>query len=128
LHAEGNGPSMTSLNTGASTASFSQGEHGAHRTFSASSAPSAVNAVDEDAESRNDGVNAVTEHSAATNATGSDSVSSVSSVVEKRPVLRIGWRHIRGLGEKTRQALQRAHQDGAFERSEEHTSELQSRE
>ena len=115
LHAEGNGPSMTSLNTGASTASFSQGEHGAHRTFSASSAPSAVNAVDEDAESRNDGVNAVTEHSAAANATGSDSVSSVSSVVEKRPVLRIGWRHIRGLGEKTRQALQRAHQDGPFE-------------
>ena len=42
------------------------------------------------------------------------SVSSVSSVVEKA-VLRIGWRHIRGLGEKTRKALQQAHQDGPFE-------------
>jgi error-prone DNA polymerase len=28
--------------------------------------------------------------------------------------LRIGWRHIRGLGEKTRSALQRAHEDGPF--------------
>jgi error-prone DNA polymerase len=30
------------------------------------------------------------------------------------PPLRIGWRHIRGLGERTRQALQSAHTDGPF--------------
>jgi error-prone DNA polymerase len=30
------------------------------------------------------------------------------------PALRIGWRHIRGLGEKTRQALQSAHDAGPF--------------
>jgi error-prone DNA polymerase len=30
------------------------------------------------------------------------------------PSLRIGWRHIRGLGEKTRQALQSAHEQGPF--------------
>ncbi|HEX6135092.1 MAG TPA: DNA polymerase III subunit alpha [Longimicrobiales bacterium] len=30
------------------------------------------------------------------------------------PPLRIGWRHIRGLGEKTREALQKAHEDGPF--------------
>jgi len=30
------------------------------------------------------------------------------------PALRIGWRHIRGLGEKTRQALQAAHAAGPF--------------
>ncbi|MHB1169062.1 MAG: DNA polymerase III subunit alpha [Longimicrobiales bacterium] len=73
------------------------------RPFSAPSALSAVNAVDERA--------------ATTNGKARDepSVSSVSSVVERQPVLRIGWRHIRGLGEKTRKALQQAHQDGPFE-------------
>jgi error-prone DNA polymerase len=30
------------------------------------------------------------------------------------PFLRIGWRHIRGLGERTRQALQSAHEQGRF--------------
>jgi error-prone DNA polymerase len=30
------------------------------------------------------------------------------------PLLRVGWRHIRGLGEKTRNALQKAHEQGAF--------------
>jgi error-prone DNA polymerase len=30
------------------------------------------------------------------------------------PALRIGWRHIRGLGEKTRDALQHAHAEGPF--------------
>jgi error-prone DNA polymerase len=30
------------------------------------------------------------------------------------PALRIGWRHIRGLGNKAREALQRAHADGPF--------------
>ncbi len=30
------------------------------------------------------------------------------------PALRIGWRHIRGLGEKTRQRLQCAHEEGPF--------------
>lgn len=30
------------------------------------------------------------------------------------PALRIGWRHIRGLGEKTRTALQHAHDEGPF--------------
>ncbi|CAN5739351.1 error-prone DNA polymerase [soil metagenome] len=30
------------------------------------------------------------------------------------PPLRIGWRHIRGLGEKTRLALQSAHEEGVF--------------
>jgi error-prone DNA polymerase len=30
------------------------------------------------------------------------------------PCLRIGWRHIRGLGEKTRRALQSAHEQGPF--------------
>jgi error-prone DNA polymerase len=30
------------------------------------------------------------------------------------PSLRIGWRHIRGLGEKTRVALQKAHEQGRF--------------
>jgi error-prone DNA polymerase len=29
-------------------------------------------------------------------------------------MLRIGWRHIRGLGEKTRNALQKAHEQGPF--------------
>jgi error-prone DNA polymerase len=29
-------------------------------------------------------------------------------------MLRIGWRHIRGLGEKAREALQAAHKEGAF--------------
>jgi error-prone DNA polymerase len=31
------------------------------------------------------------------------------------PTLRIGWRHIRGLGEKTKEALQTAHSEGPFE-------------
>jgi error-prone DNA polymerase len=30
------------------------------------------------------------------------------------PPLRVGWRHIRGLGEKTREALQAAHAEGPF--------------
>jgi error-prone DNA polymerase len=30
------------------------------------------------------------------------------------PALRVGWRHIRGLGERARQALQAAHEGGAF--------------
>ncbi|HSJ25959.1 MAG TPA: error-prone DNA polymerase [Longimicrobiales bacterium] len=33
---------------------------------------------------------------------------------DPEPMLRIGWRHIRGLGEKTRQALQTAHEQGPF--------------
>ena len=44
------------------------------------------------------------------------SASSASSAVNKNsvPPLRIGWRHIRGLGEKTREALQTAHKGGPF--------------
>jgi error-prone DNA polymerase len=48
------------------------------------------------------------------------SVSSVSSVVNEEvppdpsPPLRIGWRHIRGLGNSTRDALQAAHAEGSF--------------
>ncbi|MGH7445627.1 MAG: DNA polymerase III subunit alpha, partial [Longimicrobiales bacterium] len=45
-------------------------------------------------------VNEVVEHVAATN---------------EEHALRIGWRHIRGLGEKTRQNLQRAHEGGPFD-------------
>lgn len=84
-------------------AKHASGEGAPPRQFPASSALSAVNAVDERA--------------ATTNGKARDepSVSSVSSVVERQPVLRIGWRHIRGLGEKTRKALQQAHQDGPFE-------------
>src|SRR5690606_6232986 len=46
------------------------------------------------------------------------SVLSASAVNEvpptPAPFLRIGWRHIRGLGNKAREALQRAHEDGPF--------------
>lgn len=77
--------------------SFNRTAASPQRPFSASSAPSAVNKVDS-VPSVPSVVNEVVEGEAAT-----------------KPALRIGWRHIRGLGEKTRQALQRAHQDGPFE-------------
>jgi error-prone DNA polymerase len=43
------------------------------------------------------------------------SVPSVPSVVnESPPPLRVGWRHIRGLGNNARETLQKAHEEGAF--------------
>jgi error-prone DNA polymerase len=76
-------------------------ESGSDRTSASSqrqfSAPSAVNAVAESEATRK-------------SMEREERSSSLSA-----PALRIGWRHIRGLGEKTRKALQQAHQDGPFE-------------
>jgi error-prone DNA polymerase len=47
---------------------------------------------------------------------GSVSVEAAAAIAraENTPLLRVGWRHIRGLGEKTRNALQEARANGPF--------------
>jgi error-prone DNA polymerase len=44
----------------------------------------------------------------------SESVNDASAAPVLEPALRVGWRHIRGLGEKARTALQEAHAQGPF--------------